>query len=206
MAEVGVFGALGYVLDYVAGIYSVSLFPNGGSIGVALVCVFLVAYRRGVLPGMLVGLIISLLDMAGGFFSIADVWYKVFGQLALDYWLAYPLAALAGVMRGQVRRAKNRTQMGIYLAIGCFIGGFLKFAAHYLSGILFWPGDPWNVGGSYIYSALYNGAYMLPSVILSGLIIVLIGLRWPAIFTNPDDLVFVKAKKDDGITKPGKSK
>ena len=35
--------------------------------------------------------------MLGGIYAISDTWYKVFLQVALDYWLAYPLCAFAGL-------------------------------------------------------------------------------------------------------------
>ena len=66
IAEIAIFAALGYVLDMLAGIYSSPLFPNGGSLGIAMVCVFIISYRRGFLPGLITGLIMGLLDIADG--------------------------------------------------------------------------------------------------------------------------------------------
>ena len=51
LAEIAIFAAIGYVLDVLAGAYS-NFFPNGGSIGIALLCVVIVTYRRGMIPGL----------------------------------------------------------------------------------------------------------------------------------------------------------
>jgi len=186
MAEVAIFAALGYVLDFVAGVYSKPLFINGGSIGIALVVVFVMAYRRGFLPALLVGLIMGLLDVADGFYSIADTWYRAFSQVALDYWIAYPLAAAAGLFKKSFDNAPDTKHRVFAIVCGCLLGGFLKFGAHYLSGILFWPSDLWNVGGPYIFSLLYNGAYMLPCIILSGAVVVFIAVRYPDFLLEPE--------------------
>jgi thiamine transporter len=189
MAEVAIFAALGYVLDFLAGVYSQFAFVNGGSIGIALVCVFIISFRRGTIPGIMVGLIMGLLDLADGFYGCAYEGWKLFLQIGLDYWIAYPLAGLAGLLRKKVINAKTNKEMAWYLGLGCFLGGMLKFASHYLSGILFWPSDPWNVGGAYIYSLLYNGAYMLPCIILSTALVIYVGVRFPSIFKEPDSKI-----------------
>jgi thiamine transporter len=161
-----------------------------------LACVFIVALRRGTIDGVLTGLIMGLLNMAGGVYSIADVWWKVFFQIALDYWLAYPLAGFAGLLHKKIAEAPDQKKMNLYIVLGCLLGGFLKFMAHYLSGILFWPGDPWNVGGSYIYSALYNLAYTAPCTILSMAVVIILATKMPNLFVNPDSYSFKRQKAE----------
>lgn len=187
MAEIAVFAALGYVLEFLAGSYSHFVFVSGGSIGLALLCVFFVSYRRGPWEGIAVGLIIGLLDLADGFYSIADVWWKVVLQVILDYVISYPLAGCAGFFKPLADKAKDAKERVTWVAVGCIIGGLLKLASHYVSGIVFWPGDPWNVGGSYIYSLLYNGSYMLPDIIICGSIMIVIALKQPKLLTDPDN-------------------
>lgn len=189
IAEVAVFASLGYVLDLVAGLYSHGLFVNGGSIGIAMVCVFFIAFRRGLLPGIFTGLIIGLLQLTGGVYlsEFADTPWKVFCQVALDYWLAYPVAGFAGIFYWAFK--KNPTKKGKIadLIFGSLVGGFAKYLCHFLSGILFWPTDQWGVGGPAIYSVLYNGSYMLPSIILSGALLILLFVRVPMLFEEPNN-------------------
>lgn len=205
MAEIAVFSALGYILDLIASLIPNPLFANGGSFGIALTAVFFVAFRRGTLAGVATGLIIGLLQLTGGYYvaPVADTFWKAFAQIALDYWLAYPVAGLAGAMRPLYRRAKTKGMATLYLCLGCFIGGMMKFLMHFLSGIIFWPSSTWTIGdssieiagGSAVYSLLYNGAYMLPDTILSGLILAILAWRIPWILSPDHSLLTVK---DDG--------
>lgn len=186
IAEIAIFAAIGYVLDLCAGAYSSPLFPSGGSIGIALVAVFIVSFRRGPVAGILTGLIMGLLDLADGFYAIAGEWWKAFIQVALDYWLAYPLAGCAGFFASLLRKNKDSTAARVSIVVvGALVGGILKFCSHYLSGVLFWGDDPnafaWGLSflNKWVYSLLYNMAYMLPCIILSGGVMALIAWKYP---------------------------
>jgi len=202
MAEVAIFAALGYVLDFLAGVYSAPLFINGGSIGIAMVCIYVVAYRRGFFPALLVGLIMGLLDIADGFYAIADVWYKAFAQVALDYWLAYPLVAFAGLFKGMFDRAGDNKHRILAVVYGCTLGGILKYIAHILSGVLFWGDyfdrDFLNISNPYLYSIVYNGLYMVPCIILSGAIMIFIVAKYTKVLTEPDEYSLRVASQNKG--------
>lgn len=182
MAEIAIFAAIGFVLDAIAGAYSAPLFVNGGSIGIAMICVFIVSFRRGTLAGVLTGLIMGLIDLADGFYSIASTWYIAMAQVLLDYIIVYALVGLAGLFKKlAIQENKPKIQIG-WLLLGCFVGGFLKFTSHYLSGVLFWndpAGFVWGFSNSFLYSFVYNGAYMLPSILLCLVIMFLIAKKWP---------------------------
>ena len=66
MVEVGVMAALGFVLDELSGIMFKGVFVNGGSIGIAMVCVLVMAFRRGFVPALATGVVMGLLDLATG--------------------------------------------------------------------------------------------------------------------------------------------
>ncbi len=207
MAEIAVFSALGYILDLIASLIPNPLFVNGGSFGIALTAVFFVAYRRGTIAGVATGLIIGLLQLTAGFYvaPVADNAWKAFIQVALDYWLAYPVAGLAGLFRPLYKKAQTKGMQALYLSLGCFLGGMMKFLMHFLSGVIFWPSTTWTIGdssfeiagGSAVYSLLYNGAYMLPDTILSGLILVILAWRIPWILSPDHSLLSVKESEND---------
>ena len=170
IAEIAIFAALGYVLDMLAGIYSSPLFPNGGSLGIAMVCVFIISYRRGFLPGLITGLIMGLLDIADGFYVVSGAaWYLAFLQVALDYWIAYPLVALCGLFTRFIKKSQNKKQMVLFIILGCVVGGLAKYMSHVLSGAIFWGSDSgsfaWSFKGTNInpwaYSFIYNIAYII---------------------------------------------
>ena len=60
MVEVGVMAALGFVLDELSGIMFKGVFVNGGSIGIAMVCVLVMAFRRGFVPALATGVVMGL--------------------------------------------------------------------------------------------------------------------------------------------------
>ena len=197
IAEIAIFSALGYVLDLFAGMYSSGLFPNGGSLGIAMVCVFLIAYRWGLWQGIVTGLIMGLLDIADGFYVISGAnWWNAFAQVALDYWIAYPLAGFAGVFAKLVKKnVGNKRKMLLFATLGCVLGGALKYLSHVASGAIFWGADSstfaWKFQGSDInpwaYSLVYNIAYMGPDIVLSTLVVdVLLGV-WPKAIIRGDE-------------------
>ena len=196
MAEIGIFAALGYVLDFLAGTYSKGLFVNGGSIGIALICVYIISFRRGIIAGTITGLIMGLLDIADGFYSIADNWNVVLAQVLLDYVVAYPAAGFgAGLFRKLVVSSKNKSQLISYASLGCVFGGLLKLLMHFLSGYLFWGEYPaWEefINQPALYSFLYNGAYMLPCIVLSTIVIDLVGAYQPQLLIDYNSSFFRK--------------
>lgn len=175
MAEVAILASLGYVLDIVQGLFLKGFFVSGGSIGIAMIPIFVICYRRGFFAGFLTGLIMGLLQLTGGIYAISDTWYKVFTQVALDYWLAYPLCSLAGIFKNLYDKHDKKL---LWIIVGCVVGGIGKYLCHFLSGVIFWPSDLWNVGGSILFSIVYNGAYMIPNIIIcTGLMVLLAKTR-----------------------------
>lgn len=200
MAEIAIFAAIGYVLDFLSGVIFAPVFVNGGSIGLAMVAVLIISYRRGLWPGVATGLVIGLLDLADGFFAMpSDKWYLILSQVALDYVVAYPLVGVAGAFSKPYRNAESEGKKTLYLVLGCLIGGLLKFASHYFSGILFWN-DPagfiWGFTNGYLYSFVYNIAYMGPCILVSLAAMLLISKKYPAILDS--SVSFARGNKAHG--------
>ena len=55
LVEVAVFSALAFLFDFIAGLLSLKIWPQGGSISIAMVPVFLMAFRWGIKGGILSG-------------------------------------------------------------------------------------------------------------------------------------------------------
>jgi hypothetical protein len=101
LCEIGIFAAVGFVLDELQGIIFKGVFPNGGSIGFAMIAVLIIAYRRGFIPALVTGLIMGLLDIASNAYIV-----NVF-QLFLDYIFPYALVALAALTKPLYDRATS---------------------------------------------------------------------------------------------------
>ena len=152
LCEGAVMVALAQVLSYV------KLFelPQGGSVGIGMLPIFIYCARWGFGPGMLASVVYSFLQlMFDGGFAIG--WQSILG----DYLVAFTVLGLAGLVA--------RTKSGVFT--GTLIAGFARFLVHYVVGATVWAAympetffgmtmhSPW------FYSALYNGSYMLIDMI-----------------------------------------
>ena len=186
LVEIAIFAALAVALDMLEGGIFRGIFINGGSIGIAMVPVFIIAYRRGLLAGILTGLIVSLLQMLGGIYVISGATYEgamkflaPFFQVMLDYVLGFTLVGVAGAFAHNYHNATTSKNKILWIIVGTVVGGLLKYTSHVLAGGLFWldpTGDPFLgvSNGSWWFSFVYNGAACIPSIILSTAVIILI--------------------------------
>ena len=179
--EVAIMTAIAFALDFVQGGLTRGLFPNGGSIGLAMVPILVLAYRRGFVPALISGFILAIIQMAGGVYAIASEWYSVLLQILLDYVLAYPLVAFAGLFYKNFHNEENKKSRTKWIIIGSVLGGLLKYTSHVLAGMFFWKNLDF-AGGPVLYSFLYNGSYMIPNIIISTLLVVLVAYNAPSIF------------------------
>ena len=193
MVEVGVMAALRFVLDELSGIMFKGVFVNGGSIGIAMVCVLVMAFRRGFVPALATGVVMGLLDLATGPYIIPGDAWRAFVQVFLDYVAAYPMVAFAAIFRKAFLNAEEKQKKVLFLCLGSILGGLLKLFAHFLSGILCWA-DPsgfafsWNWMNPYLYCFLYNALYVLPCLVLSLGFLLVLFWRIPSLLKEPNRL------------------
>ena len=155
LAEISVTVALSLVLNFI----KVFQLPQGGSITLgSMVPVMLLAYRRGPKVGVFAGAIFGLAQM------LLDGWvYNPIGMI-FDYPLAFGVLGLAGIF-------KKTPSVGVFVALTA------RFFSHFLSGVLFfWMYAPEGMS-PIIYSAIYNGSYILPEMIISVILIYLLVQR-----------------------------
>ena len=151
VAEAGMLIALATVLSFIK-IYTL---PQGGSVTAAsMVPILLFAVRWGPGPGIL----------AGAAYGLVQLWVEPFilhpAQVVLDYPLAFGLLGLAGLFPARP-------------ALGVMTGMIGRFLSHWFSGFIFFAafaGDQHPM----LYSAIYNGSYLLPELAISALLVALI--------------------------------
>ncbi len=130
--------------------------PQGGSITAAsMVPIFVFALRWGAGWGALAGVAFGLLSNIGRFFVATPV------QFALDYLVAFAALGLAGLFPRQP-------------ILGVPAGGAGRYLAHVVSGVVFFASYAPKGTSPLIYSILYNGAYMLPEVVISVILSILV--------------------------------
>ena len=154
LCEGAIFVALAQVLGYI------KLFelPQGGSVGIGMLPIFIYCARWGFGPGMLASIAYSVLQL------LLDGAYAWGWQsILLDYVVAYAAVGLAGLTRKMPKFA---------LPTGALVGGLIRFVVHFISGITIYkivgPTELFNVTYTdpWMYSLAYNMGYMLPSTLL----------------------------------------
>ena len=162
LCEGAIMVAIAQILSYI----KLWEMPWGGSIVLAMVPIILFSVRWGLGSGLLAGFVFGVLQfMFDGGFAIG--WQSIIG----DYLLAFTVLGLAGLMKGK--------KLGVFW--GTLIGGVARFLVHYVVGATIWAAympdtffgmtmtSPW------IYSLLYNIAYMGPNIIIT---LVIFGLLY----------------------------
>ena len=167
LLEIAILGALSFVLDQL----TVFQLPQGGSVTLSMLPIIVMAFRWGLAGGMLTGFISGLLQLITG--------GKVFhwAQALLDYTLAYTLVGLAAITSIWLIRnvaKKNKGGMAAAIIIGTVIGGLLRYLIHFIGGIVFFGEYAPEGQPAWLYSLLYNGSYMIPSIIICAIVAVLL--------------------------------
>ena len=175
--------------------------PFGGQLTlVSMLPMVLVSYRHGVKWGLISGFAYGLVQMAlgagtvtaafqPGYFGDGTMIGNALLMCLMDYILAYTALGLGGCFRNRIRRPGVSLMLGSLVALGC------RYLAHLLSGYILFSGwaewfftqegfPAWGaalVGNlsanalGWVYSAVYNGMYMLPEMILTAVAAMLLG-------------------------------
>ena len=164
IVEGGIMVALATVLSFIR----LFKLPWGGSITLlSMLPIALFSIKRGVKPGLTVSFLFALVQFMQGITDGLFGWgltpKMLIACIFLDYLLAFPVLGLAGMFR---KKGLRGWIAGIAIAIT------LRFLSHFLSGILIWQSldtlwGNYTPDNFYVYSFLYNGAYMLPELIFT---------------------------------------
>lgn len=156
--------ALATVLCYIR----IFRFPWGGSITLfSMLPIVLFSLKYGVKQGLLCSFVFSLIQFGQGVTDGLFGWGLTATMLVacifIDYIFAYTAVGLAGVFRNK--------GFGGWIA-GTVLAVFIRFLFHFLSGAIIWhsSGKLWeafSTENEWLYSFLYNGAYMLPELIMT---------------------------------------
>lgn len=150
--------------------------PWGGSIDFAMLPIIVFCVRWGFGPGMLISCAHAVLQtlFEGG---IAIGWQSIVG----DFLVAYAVLGIAGLF-------KNK------FCLAAVVSCAARFAVHYVVGATIWaeymPEEFFSMSMTtpWIYSALYNGAYMLPDLALILAVYVMLRKTPLAIYLKGQDL------------------
>ena len=153
--------ALAIALSYV----ELDLWFQGGSISATMIPLILFAFRWGIGWGMLAGLAFGTLK-----YFLSSGWALNWVSIIFDYSVAYAMVGFSGLFKRKVN----------LLPLAAVAGGLVRFVIHYISGVTVyaqWMPEEFMglpMTSPWIYSALYNGGYMLPCTILAVVVCVVL--------------------------------
>jgi thiamine transporter len=108
--------------------------------------------RRGPKVGIAAGILYGVIQFIILPYAVDPI------QVLLDYPLAFGVLGFAGFF-------KKQPILGASMAIAW------RFVMHFASGVFYWAPLYAPDMNPYIYSAIYNGSYLLPELIVSGVIV-----------------------------------
>lgn len=104
--------------------------------------------------------------------------YNVPWQVLLDYPLAFGALGLSGLMKYRPGKwegaASVKSRSFLVPMLGPVIGIGGRFICHFLSGIIFFSSYAPAGENPAVYSALYNGAFLLPEFVITEFILFLL--------------------------------
>ena len=155
LAEMAITIALATVLSYI----KIFHMPYGGSVTLgSMVPILLISFRRDIKVGVTTGIVYGFVQM------FLDGWFYSPVGMFLDYPFAFGVLGLAGLFKKQP-------------IIGVIIGLVGRFVGHFISGVVFFGMYAPEGMSPVFYSAVYNGSYILPEMVISAVLIYLLVQR-----------------------------
>ena len=153
MVECAILIALSFVLS----LFKIFEMPFGGSVTpLSMLPVCLIGFMFGPKWGFGSAFIFSLLQLISSHvFSWGLTPLVLIVCILADYVVAFTVLGITGFFKGKGNKG---------IIIGVFLAVFARFVCHYISGCTIWASVDMN---PYLYSLLYNGAYMLPECIFT---------------------------------------
>ena len=162
-------GAIMVALATVLSFIKIFQFPWGGSITVlSMLPIIVFSLRYGVKQGAMVSFVYSLAQLVQGILVEGLLGWgltptALVACIFLDYIGAFSILCLAGIFGNKKMSA---------IIFGTVAVMLVRFSLHYISGVLIFNsfGELWNgfsTDNTWLYSLLYNGAYMLPETVFT---------------------------------------
>lgn len=161
-------GALVIAMAVILGMIRIFNLPWGGSVTLlSMLPISLYSIKYGVRKGLEISFIFALFQFIQGISDGLLAWgltpVMLISCIFLDYLLAYTIIGLAGIFR-------NKGAVG--WISGTVIALIIRFFCHFISGAVIFNSfgklwDGFSTNNTYLYSLVYNGAYMLPEIIFT---------------------------------------
>ena len=154
LVEVGIFVAIAIVLELISTLIPFLHMPQGGSISLGMLPIFIIAYRFGVKEGVIAGFVFGIVNFILSGYAIH------WGSIFFDYMFAFSALGIAGLFK------KTALSNNFSFIAGIALGGFLRYVFHGLSGVIFFSSYAGDFNPWFYSFIVYNLPYMLASIIL----------------------------------------
>jgi thiamine transporter len=137
-----------------------------------MVPVLIVAFRHGIKGGLASGFLLGLLQVIVG---PSQIYTPLQGLI--DYLIAFTVIGFAGLTRKGIISSLTNNHTGkviLYVVLGSFVGSFLRYLAHCVSGYFFFAAYAPKDVPLLWYTIVYNSTYMIPAFVLSTVVTCLI--------------------------------
>ncbi|MDR0921722.1 MAG: energy-coupled thiamine transporter ThiT [Lactobacillales bacterium] len=176
LIEIPVFAAIAFLLSFIP------LQTGNAAIDISLgmIPLTVIALRRGVKAGVLLGLIWSLLSIITGKAYVLNV-----VQGILEYPIAFSAAGLGGLFSIKLKtalKAKNKQKIGQTVVLASFTAAFSRWFFHFIAGATFWGSYAPKGVNVWIYSAIPNGTSAIANTVVLILVLGILVSAAPALF------------------------
>ena len=151
--------------------------PFGGGVTiVSMLPLVLISHRWGWKWGVVTAFVYSVIQLILGLDNVgyATGFAMALGVILLDYIIAYTVIGLSGIFENSFGKTSKAVFVGILVTFA------LRFVCHYITGVWIW--NEWmpdtfmkmTMTSPWIYSALYNGWYMLAELVFTEIVAMII--------------------------------
>lgn len=133
LLEIALMAALAFVIDLL--IPSIKPMPSV-YLNFSMIPIFILAFRRGVIPSAIAGMIWGLLQIITG-----EAWILHPIQTIMEYIIALAFIGVAGVFKNQIQthfQSGHKNSGLIIVTVAIIVGSLSRYFWHFLAGFFFW--------------------------------------------------------------------
>ncbi|MBU8878596.1 energy-coupled thiamine transporter ThiT [Bacillus sp. FJAT-29790] len=180
MIEASFFAAFALILDLLP---SIKLSPSI-SISVAMVPIFILAFRWGFKVSLISGFLWGILQIVTG-----DAWIATPLQAFIEYFIAFACIGFAGLFYNLIQKhlsfGDKKEALG-WMVVAVCVGSIARYFWHFLAGVFFFGSYAPEGVSAVAFSFMANGASMLGAAILCSIVVVLILSTAPRLIIRKD--------------------
>lgn len=189
LIEASFFAAFAIVLDLLP---SIKPMPSV-SISIAMIPIFILAFRWGFKVSLLSGLLWGILQIA-----IGDAWIATPVQAFIEYFIAFACIGFAGLfyhlIQKEIRNGSKFKALG-WMVVAVFVGSLARYFWHFVAGFIFFGEFAPEGMSPLLFSFAVNGATMLGAWILCSAVILLLVSTAPQLIIRKDDRLLLTQNK-----------